>query len=145
MDAHQVTAGLFVGGIEIDDGRRDLFFGASGHMLRHQARAEASHQPVMDRLTFRQHPYPKRRVEIVQTFEDPLADIRGVEQQRMYAAALRAANDAFDIDLDLLAVEMDRESARREPVISGILERGPQFANDLAQRGAGFFFVRAAP
>ena len=63
----------------------------------------------------------------------------------MYAAALRAANDAFDIDLDLLAVEMDRESARREPVISGILERGPQFANDLAQRGAGFFFVRAAP
>ena len=59
MDAHQVTAGLFVGGIEIDDGRRDLLFGAGGHMLRHQARTEASHQPVMDRLTFRQHPDPK--------------------------------------------------------------------------------------
>src|ERR1700693_5962875 len=63
----------------------------------------------------------------------------------MDAAAFRHPNDIFDIDVDFFDVEMDRESARREPAKSSILESGPQFANDLAQRGAGFFLVRATP
>ena len=116
-----------------------------GDILRDQTGAEASHQPVMDGLTFRQNPDPKRRIEIVHAFENPLVEIRGIEQQRMHAAALRLPDDAFDIDIDLLGVEMDREPLRDEPAISRILERGAQFANDLAQRGAGFFLVRTAP
>ena len=114
-------------------------------LLRHQTCAEASHQPVMDGLAFRQHPDPERRIEIVHAFEDPLGKARSIEQQRMDAAAFRRSDHAFDVDFDLLGIEPDRESSRRKSAISRILKRGAQFANDLAQRGAGFFFVRTAP
>src|SRR4030088_2109368 len=63
----------------------------------------------------------------------------------MHTAAFRQADDAFDIDLDLLGVEMDRESSCGKSPIPRFLKRGPQLADDLAQRGAGFFFVRATP
>ena len=145
MHAHQVAAGLFVGGIEIDDRGRDFLFGAGGDILRHQPGIEASHQPVMDGLTLRQNPDPERRIEIVHAFENPLVETRGIEQQRMDAAAFREPDDAFDIDLDLLGIELDREPPGDEPAISRILKGGAQFANDLAQRGARFFLVRPAP
>ena len=38
-----------------------------------------------------------------------------------------------------------RKPACGKSAISRILESGPQFANHLAQRGTGLFFVRAAP
>jgi len=59
----------------------------------------------------------------------------------MDAAAFRPTDHAFDIDLDLLGIEMHREPFCDKAVISGILKCGTQFANDLAQRGAGFFLV----
>ena len=70
---------------------------------------------------------------------------RSIEQQRMDAAAFRQPDDAFDIDLDLFGIEMDRKPAGDKPAISRILKRGAQFADDLAQRGARFFLVRPAP
>ena len=63
----------------------------------------------------------------------------------MDAAAFRQADDALDIDLDLVGGEMDRESSCGKSPISRVLKRRPQFANHLAQRGAGFFFVGTAP
>ena len=71
---------------------------------------------------------------------------RGVLRSSGWTLPLSAAaEDAFDIDLDLLGIEMDREPAGDKAAISGILERGAQFANDLAQRGACFFLIRPAP
>src|SRR5882672_4689904 len=63
----------------------------------------------------------------------------------MNSAVFCLPDDAFDIDLDFLCIEMDREPACGKSVISRLHKRGPQFANDLAQRGAGLFLVRPAP
>ena len=71
--------------------------------------------------------------------------MRRIEKQRVHAAALRRAEDAFDIDLDLLGIELDREPAGNKPEISGFLEGGAKFTNDLAQRGACLFLIRSAP
>src|SRR5260370_35623841 len=68
-----------------------------------------------------------------------------MEEKGMDAAACRRSDHAFDVDFDLLGVEPDRKSSRGKSAIPRILKRGSQFANDLAQRGAGFFFVRTAP
>src|SRR4030088_2265944 len=99
----------------------------------------------MDRLTFREHPYPKGRIEVVHAFENPLAEIWGIEQQGMHASALRQPDNAFNIDLELFGIETDREPPCIKAAISRILKGGAQFANDLAQRAARFLFVRPAP
>ncbi len=131
MQAHQVAAGLFVGGIEIDDSSRNLVFCAGGDILRLQTGAKASHQPVMDRLAFGQNPDPKRRIEIVHAFEDPLAKVRGVEQQGMDTPAFGRLDDAFDIDLHPLGIKMDGEPFCDKPAVSRVLKGGAQFANYL--------------
>ncbi len=136
---------LFVGWIEIDDGGRHLLFDGSGDIVSHQAGIEASHQPVMDGLTLGQNPDPKRRIEIVHTLKDPLVEVRRIKEERMHAAALRRPDDAFDIDLDLLGIEMDCEPAGNKSAISCILKGGAKFANDLAQGGACLFLIRPAP
>jgi hypothetical protein len=59
MHAHQMAAGFFVGGVKIDDRRRDIFFIARSDILRHQPGCEASHQPLLNRLALRQNPDPK--------------------------------------------------------------------------------------
>ena len=59
MDAHEMAAGLFVGRIEIGDGGCDFGFDVGGNVLRDQTGTEASHQPVMDGLTFRKYPDPE--------------------------------------------------------------------------------------
>ena len=110
-----------------------------------QRRAKASHQPVMDGLTFGEYPDPKRRIEVVQTFEKVLLEVRSIEQQRMDAAAFRGLDDAFDIDLDHRGIEMDRKPPRAEPVVSRGFKGGAKFTNDLPQRAAGLFLVRTAP
>ncbi len=63
----------------------------------------------------------------------------------MDAPAFRQPDDAFDINFDLLGVEMDRKPSCGKSTIARILKCGPQFADDLAQRSAAFFFVRTAP
>ena len=105
-----------MGRIEIDDGRRDVVFGAGSDILRHKTGTEASHQPVMDGLAFREHPDSKRGIEISQAFEDMVIKLRNIEQQRMDAPGFRQSDDAFDIDLDHCGIEMDREPVRGKPV-----------------------------
>src|SRR5258707_1276913 len=100
MHLHQKARGFFVGRIEIDDRRRDILPRVGRDVCCNQSRAEASHQPVMDGLTFGKYPDPKRRIKIVETFENMLLKIWSVEQQRMDAAVFRGFDDAFDIDLD---------------------------------------------
>ena len=73
-----MAARLFMGRIEIDDGFRDLGFGAGSNIARDEASAKVAQQPVLDRLTLRKHPDPKRRIEIVHAFQNPLVEARNV-------------------------------------------------------------------
>src|SRR3979409_1857788 len=114
MHAHQMTAGFLVGRIEIDDSRCNLGLYPGGYVVCDQAGAEAAYQPVIDGLAFREHPDPKRGIEVVHTFEDLLAKIGRIEQQGMHAAIFRQPDNAFDINLNLRSIEMDREASCRK-------------------------------
>src|SRR6185437_13269301 len=132
MHSHQMAAGLFMGGIEIDDRRRDPVFRADGEVRGSQTNAETSHQPFMDRLALGKDPDAKRGVEVIHAFENPLAEPRGVEEQRMDLPALGGTDNAIDVNLYLLGIEMDRKPARDKTAAPGILEYGTQFAHNLA-------------
>ena len=134
-----------MGRIEIDDRGRDPLFGVGGNACGGQTFVEISHQPFMDGLPLGQHPDPERRIEIVHPFEQPAVELRRIEQQRVNASAFGELDHAFDVDFDSSDVDADHQPLRDEAVISGLLEHRPQFANDLAQRGARLFFVRTAP
>ena len=134
-----------MGRIEIDDRGRDSFSGVGGNACGGQTFFEISHQPFMDGLPLGQHPDAERRIEIVHSFEQPPVELRRIEQQRVNASAFGELDHAFDVDFDSSDVDADHQPLRDEAVISGLLEHGPQFADDLAQRGTRLFLVRTAP
>jgi hypothetical protein len=144
MRLHQAAAGVLMGGIEIDDGGRDL----SRQLFRNiigQAGFEAPHEPFMDGLALGENPDPERRIEIVDAIEQAFVEPRGVEQQGVDACVLRELQDAFHVDIDLPVIESDGKTPGGKAGKSGVFENLAQLAHDLAQRGARLFLVRAAP
>src|SRR6185436_7272538 len=122
MYPHQIAAGVFMGRIEIDDRRRNFLSDVVSNMCSRQTRFETPHQSFMDGLTLGQHPDAERRIEIVQTFEQPLIKLLDIEQQRMDAAAFGQLKHALDIDFDLSGVDADQKPLRDEAAISRLLE-----------------------
>ena len=134
-----------MGRVEIDDRGCNFLPDVAGNMRSRQTRFETPHQSFMDGLTLGQHPDAKRRIEIVQSFEQPLVKLLDIEQQRMDAPAFGELKHALDIDFDLTGVDADQKPLGDEAPIARLLEHRTQFSNDLAQRGACLFLVRTAP
>ena len=134
-----------MGRIEIGDRAAISFLRLGGTVRRREGGIEAPHQPFMNGLALGENPDPERGIEIVHAFQQPLVKPLRIEEQRMDARAIRKLQDAFDVDLDLLDVDADREPPGGEAVKPRLLEHGAQFLDDLPQRSAGFFLIRPAP
>src|SRR6201747_2814208 len=101
MRQHQVATGMFMGRIEIDDRRRESLLGVARYVCADQPGFEASHQPLVDRLTLGQYPDPEGWIEVVHAFEQPLVKRWRIEQQRMNPSVLGLLKHALDIDFHL--------------------------------------------
>ena len=146
MRPHQMAAGLFVGRIEIDDGGRDPLFGVGGNVARPSNRRRDFASAVHGWSDAWPAPRPgttDRDRPCLRAAARRAAGYRAAADGR---ARFRPAGCTLSMSTSTLPdVDADHQPLGDEAVISGILEHRPQFANDLAQRGARLFLVRPAP
>ena len=119
--------------------------GLDGDVRRRQGGIETSHQPFMDGLALCKNPDPERRIEIVHPLQQPLVEPPRIEKQGWISAPSASCRMLSTSTSTWADVNADRKPAGSKAGEPGLIEHGPQFLDDLAQRGARLFLVRSAP